>query len=181
MKTIYGNTELSIRRRPGGFSLVEVVISTLIVGGLMVAAMTMLASASRSRQVRSAQRLGPALARQWMTEILQARYEELETVMEDAEVNGWRRRIKVEYVKPGDPDVVSAFDTGIKRITITATGPGGRSTSLVSLRSSISIYDRMPAAKRDYLRWVGAELQIGGNDRGRVTTGVNLLNRIPAP
>ena len=163
-----------------GFTLIEVVVSTLIMSCLLVAALSMLASAVRSRQVQAAQRLGPSLAKQWMTEILQARYEEIETTLEDDTINGWGREIVVEYVTPEDPSVVAGADRGIKRITVTATAPSGRPTSLVALRSNTSIYDRMPAEERTYVSWVGAELQIGDNAAGRVTTGVNLLNRIPA-
>ena len=166
--------------RQNGFTLLEVLVSTLIMSYLLVAALSMLASATRSRLVQASQRLGPSLAKQWMTEILQASYEDIETTLEDGTINGWHREIIVEYVMIEDPDVVAASDRGIKRITVTATAPSGRPTSLVALRSNTSIYDRMPSEERTYVSWVGAQLQIGPNAFGRVTTGVNLLNRIPA-
>ena len=166
--------------RQKGFTLIEVLVSTLIMGSLLVAALSMLASAARSRQVQAAQLLGPSLAKQWMTEILQARYQDIDITLEDDTINGWDREIIVEYVTTADPSVVAESDQGIKRITVTATAPSGRPTSLVALRSSTSIYDRMPSVQRTYVSWVGAQLQIGDNAVGRVTTGVNLLNRIPA-
>ena len=124
----------SFRRRRVGVAMIEVVVATLILGSTLVAALSMLSSATRSRRVQAAQRLGPALARQWLTEILQADYENIETTLANGTIDGWQREITVEYVTPEDPSVRAGYDRGIKRITVTATAAGGRSTSLAALR-----------------------------------------------
>ncbi len=164
----------------GAFTMIEVVVSTLIMGVMLVAALSMLASAARSRQIQATQRLGPALVKQWISEILQARYEDIETTLADGTIGGWTREITVHYVTPEDPSVVTGSDRGIKRITVRATAPNGRGVSLVALRSNISIYDWVPSAERTYVSWVGAKLQLGDSAGGEVGSGVNLLNRIPA-
>ncbi|HUT92708.1 MAG TPA: prepilin-type N-terminal cleavage/methylation domain-containing protein [Thermoguttaceae bacterium] len=66
----------SIRRRRRGFSLAEVVISVLLVGLVLIGALELLGASLRTR-IRLARRSqGSALARDLMSEILQARYEE---------------------------------------------------------------------------------------------------------
>lgn len=60
--------------RRSGVSLVEVSISTLMVGLLLVAAMKSTASAVRARVVNADIGMGELLAQQLMTEILQKKY-----------------------------------------------------------------------------------------------------------
>lgn len=67
------------RRRRGGFSLVEVVVTILIVGGLMAAALNTV-GASRLTQYNTNQRSRAlALGQSLMAEILQQDYEEPDT------------------------------------------------------------------------------------------------------
>ncbi len=64
------------RRRPGGFSLIEAVLSVVIVGTLMVAALNTV-GASRTAQVSAARRSRAVpLANALMAEILQQPYED---------------------------------------------------------------------------------------------------------
>ena len=62
-----------------GFTLVEAVISVVVVGVMLVASLGMLGTAARSRQIRMEQGRGQALALDLMSEILQCPYEEAET------------------------------------------------------------------------------------------------------
>ena len=62
--------------RSGGLSLIEAVISMVIVATLMVMALSTLGTLARARQVQSAQCRAPALARRLMSEIFQTCYEE---------------------------------------------------------------------------------------------------------
>jgi Tfp pilus assembly protein PilV len=65
-------------RRPlrRAFSMIEVTISTVIVAGMLVAAVTTVGAASRARQTMTGRELGVLLAQQLMSEILPQAYEE---------------------------------------------------------------------------------------------------------
>lgn len=62
--------------RPDGFTLVEAVISMVILAVMVVMALHTLGSSARSRQIQATLSKGPALAGQLMTEVLQSAYEE---------------------------------------------------------------------------------------------------------
>ncbi len=64
------------RRASSAFSLIEVAISIVIVGGMLVAALTTVAQSSRGLQRISEKARGTMLAQQLMSEILQQTYEE---------------------------------------------------------------------------------------------------------
>ena len=64
------------RRASRGFSLIEAAISTVIVGGLLVAALTTVAQSTRGRQRTGDRARGTMLAQQLMAEILLLNYEE---------------------------------------------------------------------------------------------------------
>lgn len=59
-----------------GFTLVEAVISMVILSVMVVMALHTLGSSARSRQIQATLSKGPALAGQLMTEVLQSAYEE---------------------------------------------------------------------------------------------------------
>ena len=156
-----------------GLSLVEVVISTLLVGVLLVGSMNMVASAFRSWQSDADRVDGHALANELMGEILQAFYEDQEEATtalgcEPSEPGssraafddvddfdgwsssppagrdgtpltnsmGWKRTVQVEWVDPSDLGEVSAAETGVKRVTVTAEYGGVPQASLVALRTA---------------------------------------------
>jgi MSHA pilin protein MshD len=62
-----------------GLSLVEVVISTLVVGVMLVAALDALGAVFRSQRLNAARLTGPGLARELMGEILSLPYEDPES------------------------------------------------------------------------------------------------------
>jgi len=73
------NTQWRRRRRPGsdrGMTLVEAVVSMLIVSIMLVAALTAVGSAARNKLAQASLRRGPALARDLMSEILPTHYVE---------------------------------------------------------------------------------------------------------
>lgn len=61
-------------RARGGMTLVEAVISLLIVAVMMVAALQTIGTTARHRQAQASMRRGPALARNLISEILPNRY-----------------------------------------------------------------------------------------------------------
>jgi len=99
------------------------------------------------------------------------------TVM--ANLTGWSRSVTVQYVDPDSIGTPTGTDQGIKRITVTVTDPRGVQTILYALRASNSVYDLRGDTEITYLTWVGAQLQSGSDQQGRVVSGANILNQIP--
>ncbi len=202
--------------RPGGLSLVEAVISSLIVATMLVAGLSALGSSTRAARIHCDKCIGANLARRLMAEVLQSRYREPlqkaefgpeppETAtsraawddVDDyhrwsasgpqakdgtplAHADGWRREVTVEYVLADDPTRTCGSDQGLKRITVTATSPAGKTSTLVALRSEASIYDQEPQTETTYVSAVGVELQIGTSEATRVSSGTSILNPVEA-
>ena len=208
------STDNRLRR---GMTLIECVISIVIVAVMLVAAMSSLGSFARARRSQFDRCAGGALARGLMSEILQSRYLEPDVDVyfglepgEAADVRsdwddvddysglsecppktrsgaaiigatGWTRKAVVEYVQPDNPNQTASEDTGLVRITVSATSPTGVTTRLQALRSDQSIYDQPPRTDTTFVTWVGTEMQIGADPARRLTTGTHVLNRPVVP
>lgn len=200
-----------------GMTLIEGVISIVIVTTMMVAAMSALGSFSRARRSQFDRCAGAALARALMSEILQMRYlepgmdvsfgredgeaDDVRSAWDDVDdyaglsesspktrdgvpiagADGWARSVTVEYVRPANPNETSSQDTGLVRISVSATSPTGVKTTLQALRGDQSVYDQPPRTESTFVTWVGAEMQIGPDEVRRLTTGTHVLNRTPVP
>jgi type II secretory pathway pseudopilin PulG len=198
-------------------TLVEAVIACVIVGTMLVAALSALGSSARAQRSRAERCLGPHLARALMAEVLQAYYREpagspafgpeapeasdSRAAWDDVDdyhgwsacppqskdgtpldhAAGWTRSVTVAYVRPDEPNLQSASDQGLKRITVTVVGPAGARCTLTALRSDASLYDRRPAEPTTYVTWIGTEIQIGPSQAARVTSGTHLLAPVPVP
>jgi MSHA pilin protein MshD len=95
-------------------------------------------------------------------------------------VSDWRRKVSVVYVQPDDPSVVVFDDQGVKRITVTVTGPGGAATTLVALRTRYGGYDQLPRARTTYVTGVNVVLRLGEDGR-RIHSGTGLANQVEVP
>jgi len=93
--------------------------------------------------------------------------------------SGWARKVEVAWVAASDPTQLSASDKGLKRITVTVTSPTGRSTQLVSIRSSDDGYENTPGSQVTYTSHVGVSIQVGGVASTRCSQGVALKNLVP--
>ena len=94
-------------------------------------------------------------------------------------LEGWTRSVKVTYVDPDNMENTQGRDTGLKRISVTATDPQGRQTTVTALRSSFGLYAHPTTHETTYLSWIGVELQVGKEESGRVVSAAHPLNRIP--
>jgi MSHA pilin protein MshD len=92
---------------------------------------------------------------------------------------GWTRSTKVEYVDPTLLSVVVGSDTGLKRITVTATSPTGRMTTLCAFRAATGVFDKSVATQKTYVGWTGVTLQVGSDSSTRVQSGAVPLNQLP--
>ncbi|MGH7126964.1 MAG: type IV pilus modification PilV family protein [Planctomycetaceae bacterium] len=161
------NTQTLRRERPrAGFSLVEVALSSLLVGGLLVTAMASLGAALRSRQHAADHATAILLGRALMAEIIarpyqdphgesglgpesgehsgdRSRFDDVDDFHDWSDepptdrdgktlagLDGWTRRVLVEYVHPDDLNRVVSSDLGVKRITVTVQHDEGEPARL---------------------------------------------------
>lgn len=120
-----------------GFTLIEVVISMLIVGGMFAASLSAL-TAARAGQVHIAQRSAAMpLARAKMAEVMVAPFADVAGQPDEALVgtDNWTRRVVVAWVSPADLTTPAASDTGLKRITVTVRRGEAALVDLVALRA----------------------------------------------
>lgn len=89
--------------------------------------------------------------------------------------SGWRIRVKVRHVLPGDPNTESSSPTGLKRIRVSVTSPTGFEHILRALRSSAGAYEQAPTATVNYLTWGGVAVKVGEGGR-TVYGGAHPLN-----
>jgi type II secretory pathway pseudopilin PulG len=90
----------------------------------------------------------------------------------------WHRNVIVEWVRPDQPDVVVNMDTGLKRITVSVTGPGAPAR-LIALRSKYSTYEQLPRKRTTYVSGVGVELRTGSSSR--IYSAANVRNPVATP
>ena len=93
-------------------------------------------------------------------------------------LTGWKRSVAVAYADPNNLNACGT-DVGLKRVAVTVTDPQGRAVTVTALRSSRGTYDQKPTTQTTCVRWVGVELQVGGDSTSRVYAGANVLNLVP--
>lgn len=91
---------------------------------------------------------------------------------------GWQQQVSVVWIEvlTGLPWVLG--DTGLKRITVTVTAPDGEATVLTAYRFEKGMLEQAPLLDTTAVTWIGAELQLTGQDTA-VRTGTNLTNHTP--
>jgi MSHA pilin protein MshD len=164
------------RKRAGGgsgFSLVEVTVSTALVGLMLVAALEALrggivTSARASQRARAnllaSDLLGEILGRNYVEPVTspvfgpeadeatqnRTAFDDVDdyhgwtesppqhrTGVEMSYLTNWRRGVVVEYVSPGNPNVVVGSDQGAKRITVTVEFRGSPIATATGLRTNV--------------------------------------------
>ena len=157
--------------RTPGFTLVEAVISIVLVGVLLVAAINTLGATAVSKRNIEHQALGYTLAADLMAEILSQAYEEPDDTpdfgRESGESGGgrvdwddvddyeswsatppetkdeepldgydqWTRSVEVAFVQTSMLNNEVGVETGVKRITVTASFNGVPAAELVAIRT----------------------------------------------
>lgn len=179
-----------------GLSLIEVVVSTLIVAFIMTTSLQTVTTAVSIRSRTTQLQLGPALARDLMCEILARPYTDPDTESTTIGVDigegssnrtafddvddfngwstaspekpdgtampigaGWKRSVNVSFITPSDMSV-SMVDLGLKRITVTATSPGGDATVIEALRSNQGANQRPPHADREIVTGASVAIEL---------------------
>ncbi len=160
-----------VPRRTPGFTLVEAVISIVLVGVLLVAAINTLGATAVSTRNIEHQALGYTLVADLMAEILSQAYEEPDDTpdfgRESGESGGgrmdwddvddydgwsatppetkdeepldgydqWTRSVEVAFVQTASLNNEVGVETGVKRITVTASFNGVPAAELVAIRT----------------------------------------------
>jgi len=76
--------------------------------------------------------------------------------------DGWKRRVKVTYVTPGNPNSgTGSTVTSLKRIVVTVITPSDVKYELVGLRSVFGAYEEPPPVETNYLTWAGVAVRVG--------------------
>jgi hypothetical protein len=75
--------------------------------------------------------------------------------------SNWRYQVQVTRAQLANPALNSASDTGLKRITVTVTSPGGSIYTATGLRARHGALEQKPGATTAPVVWLGAELQAG--------------------
>lgn len=74
---------------------------------------------------------------------------------------GWSQSVDVAWANRTTGAGGATSDTGLKRIVVTITGPGGATTVRVGLRSKAGALEQPLPASRSAVAWMGAELRVG--------------------
>jgi hypothetical protein len=90
----------------------------------------------------------------------------------------WQQQANVTWIEvlTGLPWILG--DTGLKKITVTITSPDGETTQLTAFRYEEGMLEQAPLVDTTAVTWIGAELQLTGQDLP-VRMGVNLTNHTP--
>lgn len=203
-------TQSDTNRGRCGLTLAEVLISTLFVGFLLVAALNGVGSIYQSRFRTSNRSNAYLLAEDLMSEIESVPYGDPDggtgittdagesasdrTTFDDVDdyhgwsqspptnrdgttingTTGWTRTVTVEYLTTSVPLAVTGSDTGLKRITVTVTGPNSQSVTLTTLRSNAGMNELKPPVDRTYITHGTAKLKI--NNGARRQSGAAVSN-----
>jgi MSHA pilin protein MshD len=192
--------------RRAAFTLVETVISVLIVGVMMVAVLETIGASARDSVLQCEQCKATALAEQLLTEIVQCRYadpndesgetratwddvSDYDNLNEDPPLSrtgtplagyaGWQRTVAVRLADPNDLSRQPGSDLGLKAITVTVVSPAGKSTTLTALRSKNSIYEHQAQTQTTYTSWADISVQVGSDVGTKSIVGANLINQVP--
>jgi MSHA pilin protein MshD len=217
LRTAHCRLPVAAARRQRAFTLIEAVLSIVVVGIMATAALATLGASARAQLVQNDRAKALALASRFLSEIVQQRFAEPAGIVqfgreagEDTSVRAlwddvddyhglnispptdatgvalsgytkWRVTVTIDFVDPATLASNGETDNGagLKRITVTVLDPRERQTVLVSLRSSVGLYERLPTTAMTYINWIGIDMQAGSSPAGRIGTGINPLNQVP--
>lgn len=91
---------------------------------------------------------------------------------------GWQQQASIVWIEVLTGLPWALGDTGLKRITVTVTSPSGEATQLTAYRYEQGMLEQAPLVDTTAVTWVGAELQLTGQDNA-VRMGTNLTNHTP--
>ncbi len=198
--------QLNYRRPPTrrGLGMAEVVVATLIVGVMVVAALNGLGMIVKTQRLNADRLTGPGLARDLMAEIMSMPYADPQTPgaalgLDAGESNasrttyddiddyhglssadtkakdgtsrsgftGWSQAVTVTWAERIGGTAWGAYDTELKRITVTAVSPAGVTSQLIALRSKSGALEQSTPLAMATSSWLGVELRVGTSTRSQ--------------
>lgn len=91
---------------------------------------------------------------------------------------GWKRVVALDWMDPLNLDTVAVANTGLLRITVSATSPNGKVTTMQALRA---IGKKPPLEAGSVVGWLNIELTLGGNRPLTIRDGTHLVNKPQVP
>lgn len=157
------NVKKNLKSR-SGVSLVEVVVSTLLVGGVLVVSLDSLGAVYRTQKLNANRLAGPGIAQQFISNGMAEPFEDI--VVQDG-VNmpilmGWFTQVNVNWVDV-NTGAVTGTDTGLKQIHVKVIDPVGKETNLYAFRWEEGVLEQAPATNTTIINWMTAQLQLGIN------------------
>ncbi len=96
------------------------------------------------------------------------------------EYTGWRRSVTVFWAERINGNVWLAYDTGLKRITVTVTAPDSTVTTRIGLRSKDGALEQAPTVDTTVVSLIETSLSVG--TPAQTARGVtNLINHVEDP
>lgn len=173
-----------------------------LVAIVLVPTLQLIGDSSRSRAAQTELSRASGLARELISEILQANYAdpngtstgETRATFDDVSdynglaesppvqrsgtalsgFTGWRRAATVRLVSPTALTTTSATDEGLKEIVVTVTSNTGRTYSFTALKCRNDSTERRPANSGSHVTSVDVTLDVGTGSP--LTTSVNTVN-----
>ena len=183
-----------------GFSMVEVVVSTLLVGIVLVTALNSVGGAIKTWEATDNDLERNALAHELMAEILAKAYADPEDPNNDDYHNwnasppednlgnqlsgytGWQRLALIKKLRSVNPQQAlspSSPEEGVKEVKVQVFDAGGNLTHLIAIRGKTGAVEQ--AFGRDATVVTGIDLQIQVGAEAGQRRGVNLLNHAQGP
>jgi type II secretory pathway pseudopilin PulG len=181
--------------------MAEIVISTVIVGVMTVAALESVGMVFRTQRLSADRLAAHGLAQELLAEVLAMPYEDPQSpgggigldsgessgtrsTFDDVDdyddwsssirrkdgvavsgYTGWQQAVQVAYASLTDPVTDAGSDLGLKRVTVTVTGPDGKVTTVVGLRARRGSLEQPQGLAASAVSWLGASLRVQGSPR----------------
>ncbi|MCA9270374.1 MAG: hypothetical protein KDA41_17955 [Planctomycetales bacterium] len=190
-----------------GTSLVEVAVATLIVGAVLVGALSVVGASLKTRRAAADQNTAAHLAELLLAEAMSMPYEDPENPggsrgtdsgegggnrkdfddVDDYEnfsesqirdkdnkkidgYDGWSRSSRVYWAERLTGANWLLYDTGLKKIIVTVTAPGGSTTQRCGMRHKWGSLEQTPDDDTTVVTMLSAELQVGDGAVMRAAT-----------
>lgn len=156
------NFSTKMNRNRKGISLLEVIISTALVGLTVVPSLAVFATITGSWNDESDRSQANSLASQLLTNIQQLNYENVDDYNGfSQQIDGYSVSSAVQFVSADDPNDESASDTGLKRIRVEASHPRIRRPIVMWALKSQQSSGETPLPAADVAQSIEIELRSG--------------------
>lgn len=148
-----------------GVTLMEVVVSTALVGMVLSAALTTLAMSVDSHRAAEERSKAYAEVEKLIAESLAEPYG-VATGSTVTSVDGWSRLVRTELVSPTPSAngrlVLDNVDGGLKRVFVSVDSPTGQHAEAAAIRSAYGAHEEAPVVDRVWVTTLGVSVDAAG-------------------